>query len=426
MGSLITYLKKAIEANLIYKLDWHTLMFTILGDDDFENEYIIISDKKLYGKIMGEKYLINEDMSRACLVPTDKIKLPKGYISIIKEDIETTIGRLIANVLLIEYPFNGKVEYINKKMSIKELENNIIVPGLKDDPKEGDISIEECKKFANAVTFLKNLARYLNVSARLYTVTPPVGITEFKKKLKREFLEKYGEDAFKDRNVVLEFEDKILEYEKEYIKKDPDGNKFTKIGKVGGVRKKLFGSYGIGESFKPKQEVDYIDWSLSEGYTTDRDDMTVIFNDIRLGSYNRGVQTAKAGVAAKDALRSTNNLKIVNHDCGTKLTQSTLITEDNKEYYISRYMMVNGKTVLITEEIINSKIGKSIELRTPLFCKEELYFCRYCLNENTKDYEQGVAIMATDIGGALLNDSMSAMHKFNTEMVTLSLSDLTT
>ena len=419
------YLKYAFSNNLPLKLDWLYTFLAILVDKDFENDFIIIKDSKLFLKIDGDVKDINHNFNNPIININDTVVV--DYMVNSKEEVKTTYGRLILNYIVLVFPFGDKVPYQNKEFTPKDIENEFIVKLLQTNPTAGEISIAEYIKFVDAVTYVKNINNFLAPAATINTLTAPDGIVSFKKKLREEFVTKYGEEFVKDTAAVLEYEARLTQYEKEYQDTLSTEEKlFLENGKVGRIRKKMYSSYGIPPKFNDAEDIDYIEWSLSDGISKDKKELTLLYNDIRLGSYSRGAMTAKAGVAAKTALRATVNINIVDTDCGVKIGKIVTIVEEDKNLFLNRYIIDNGKTIELTEENISKYLNKNIMIRTPQLCKLEKHFCKYCLNSSSGNFEKGIALNITDVGGTLLNDSMGAMHTATTETVAVELNNLLT
>ena len=122
------------------------------------------------------------------------------------------------------------------------------------------------------------------------------------------------------------------------------------------------------ESFEnTKGNYDFIPKSLAEGW--DLDSFVVLANEIRRGSYDRGIETAKGGVVTKYMLRLFQNSKITAEDCGTNHAITINIDESNYKEFIGRYIFINEKStsmMVLKEENKDQFIGKSVRMRSPM------------------------------------------------------------
>jgi len=255
-------------------------------------------------------------------------------------------------------------------------------------------------------------------------VTMPDGIIKYREEVIKELKKKYGDNALSKLEVAAELETKIKEYLKNNLKDDPYVDKI-KHGKTLGAMKKMYGEYGHGgDFFYDDGKAHVIEKSLEEGWDKDEETITILYNDIRQGSYKRGAETQKGGYTAKQALRATSDLKIIDTDCGSKVTYPFLVTKDNYKKIIGRYIVEQGKLKLLDNENVKNYIGKKVELRSPLYCKATPNFCKVCCGEAMKNYENGISIMVVNMAGIILNTSMKAMHNTSLELVDLDMNDL--
>ena len=425
MDKRVSYLGYAIKNEFPLKFKWMVDMFGIIPDNEYEDEFIYKKQDTIFVK-QDEKLINVYDYPKIPLFNVkDEIKIPKDFLPNIDRDIVTTIGRLIMNYLLLAYNFNHKIPYINRKFSISEIED-IIAKRLTDDVTDPEgIYVKEYIQFVDMVTYIKNFNKINSLSVTDKTLLPPPGIKEYREQLIKEYKKKYGPNVLEKKNVIAEIEKKLEEYEKEYIKNDPAYGKLV-TGKVAGARKKMYVSYGTGMEFTPSNRAKYIERALIEGWDKNPEKLTVLFNDSRLASYNRGKQTQDGGVVAKITLRAVNDIKILDTDCGTNVTEKVLVTKDNYKKLINRFMIIGNTTIEITEDNIKDYMGKYINLRTPMGCKLEHHYCVRCSTSEMKNYENGLSLLVNEVAGAILNESLKAMHKSGIESTKLDINDLVT
>ena len=150
-----------------------------------------------------------------------------------------------------------------------------------------------------------------------------------------------------------------------------------------------------------------------------------MINSSRLASYGRSSEVRDGGTIAKKLLRVSNSISISEDDCNVKYGLNLVITKDNIKYLGKGYMLVNGKSVLVNKEQLNNMLGKSIEIRNPMFCKtKDGNFCKKCIGNFGSTHERGVSIMSSNLGGKILNYSMKKMHSTTTALVTIESGDL--
>lgn len=404
--NLKEYLLKALELNFFKDIKWYFSLFTI-HPEGYEDKYMLIKNNMYYLKVNDESILLsNRSSDDPAISIKDKISLSKNELSNLKEDIETSVGILIANVVRLIIPFNNKVTYINKMFTDKDIEKK-----LPEMLKKGTITINEYLSYTDSASFILPLANIFTYSSTIKTITPPPNMKEEKKKIKEEFNKKYGEKWVKDSARVIEFGNRLKEIDNEYLKDDPSYG-IMLAGKVtNNSRPRLYGSFGMEAGFDTTgKKGTFIENSLSEGYPTDKESLAALFNSARAGSYMRGSETQQGGTLAKDMLRPTSSLRIVDGDCGTKRGRPVTINKETHYRYAGSYILENGKTKII--ENTEAYIGKTVIVRSPQYCIEEGdKFCSYCVNETMYDYKDGLPLLMLDAGGQILNAKMKAMHR---------------
>lgn len=152
-------------------------------------------------------------------------------------------------------------------------------------------------------------------------------------------------------------------------------------------------------------------------------------SEARRGFYYKAAISAKPGYLSRRVTMANAHIVIdENHkDCGTHTYFKITVTPDIAGIINHRYHMVNGRPKLIE----NSKelIGKTINLRSPLYCKSERGICPTCYGDSWKRLRtKNIGILA---GGAVndlaLNAYMKMRHKSSvTEYVPINfVEDLT-
>lgn len=399
------YLDYAIVKGLYRKQLWFFTLFTI--QEEVTNAYLVIKDNKAFAIVEDQLMPIEwYKPFTPILTMSDTVTIePKTFINLDKPT-STTVGRALANKLLYVDPFGTKLGFNNGEVSVGNMEN-IIAKGLSD----RTIRVDEYKMWMRHLSYLSMISAITNISATERNVLPPDGIEKFKAQTAKELTEQYGEDWVRDRSKVVIFENKLKDFDTEFLKGDPSLGTFVS-GKVkNGARTKMYLTFGAEVAFDKKSGAGKLVYnSLLEGYPKDKENLTNMFNTSRSGSFDRGNNTQKGGSAAKEELRSTASIGILEHaDCQAKQGKLTLVGKYNANQLEGRYKLTNGKSEVITDA--NIYIGQVIELRSPQYCKQsETNICGVCAGESLRKYPNGVPIIMTDVSAILLATSMSAMH----------------
>lgn len=411
------YFLSAIKNNLYQEIGW---LFNIFSISDNKPE----KDLKPFDIIRshtGVEFINPNDPSGKTritdAVPNqplfqmkEKIELKKGDLENVYQDIITTYGNVIFNVCTLIYGFKHKVPFVTGLVNIKDIEK-YIVKRLKDTPeddnlrKDNELYCDEYVRFGDGLQYLTELNNMCVWGVTEKTLTPPPNIKEIKKQL----LEKY-KDQLHDPVIIAKIYDELLKVDKEYLKDDP-GNNFLISGKLRNVvRRKLYLIQGAEAGLGNTNELDLVGQSLGEGWEIDK---FATYNNVsRAGSFDRGSETQLGGVSTKEILRATSNIRIVKGDCGTKLGLELKVDKNNYKTLVDLRVIEGLESKLIeNEEQAGTYIGKTIQKRSPQFCKlEKTDFCEYCVGKRLADTETGASMAATELGGVFLGIFMSSMH----------------
>ena len=78
--------------------------------------------------------------------------------------------------------------------------------------------------------------------------------------------------------------------------------------------------------------------------------------------------------------------------------------------YKYRYIVDNGKLILLTEDNIKKYAGQEVNLRSPLFCKGK-HICSKCAGELFYKIDiKNAGLLTSAFSGSLMNKSMKSMH----------------
>jgi hypothetical protein len=419
------------------------------------SEYIAISiknkwlaDKAWYYSVFAEitsgtKYVKLTDVGPTPIVNDTSVKLESNFISdtvldpetlitidagLINNDkkVETTIGEVIVNYVLLYIPFKNKIPYVTKTdgfLDIKSIYEGTIIPRLT----TGDITSDEFDSFGINATFLRSLANLFVISSTEKAIVPPKGIIEYKKKLIKEYKAKYGEDVFKDKVNIANLEKDIVAFIKEYLKDDPSYGISLTNKIISNSLKKRWGVFGHEDGILESDEGLLIENSLMEGQPKSKDQIVAAYNSARTASYFRGKETQIAGVVSDTFTNAFTGLKTVNKDCGLKYGYNLPITIHNYISLIGRQILIKGKWHTIKNDIeAETYVGKNVELRITTFCKNSLKgtYCEACSGVLMSSNPNKIFLAALDMGKGAMTSKLKKMHVSGLSSIKLSLDDL--
>lgn len=436
MLTKLDYLKVAISVNKIEDKTWYYSCFGIPLLKENSNwqesakQFDIVTkmdglyyvDTDIEGKFILEKitdYIKDEPLFRF----KDLITIDPSWGPFVTTKLETKIGNLIINSLIIYPSLKNKLGYINGAIKISDIEKMLAERVVNDaDAKETDISVSEMIMCFDRFSFLNNLANIINLSATKKAITPPPNINKIKADMMKEY-----DGQLHDPVKLVEFEQKLIAIDNEYLADDPAAkNIFNNKSKT--ARKKMFLIYGDTMDFEKSTNAKTISRSLQEGLSTSPEDFPKYMNDLRVGSFARGGSTQLGGYTYKILQRSLSSLYISPIECNTKRGLKRTITPYNVTKLLNRYVAIGGKWTLI-ESIEEAKklMNKEVMVRSSMFCTSpKNTICYKCMNEMYKDIPTGVTNIASELSGTILGMFMKLTHGKINESTTINMKDLIT
>lgn len=351
----------------------------------------------------------------------DRISLKAGDVSNLETDIETTLGNLLFNVICLVNSFDKKIPYINRNVSVGEIED-LIAKNLFDTPpkdSERDISkiyVDEYLKFVNAVFYLTNFSQLCVWGATEKVLTPPPGIVEFKNKLLKQY-----EGQLHDSSVLAKIDDELIKFDAEYLKGDPGENFLISAKSRKIVRKRKYLMYGGEAGLDESSRIDPVTNSLDQGW--DLEKFPTMNNALRAGTFNRGAQTELGGESVKWLLRASSNIVVASDDCGTKLGRPFTVSKQNHKKLIDFTALINNESIFVKdEEQAASYIGTTLMVRSPMYCKmDKTDFCKLCVGRKLSENPTGLSLTISEYGSAFLTLFMKAMHGKSLDTVKLNV-----
>lgn len=345
----------------------------------------------------------------------DKITITPEMVVNAQGPTETDIGKLLANYILLIYPFGSRIPYMNEQISGKKLAD-FFAKTIEDDPYE-DGQFVEPEEGTNRI-FIKDFLKYYEAYVYFWNFTQLFvpGDTERSlqthpdmEKRKKELFEQY-KDQLHDPVILTKIEEELMKLDREWLAGDSSLGLWVKDKDHKVVRKKLFMTVGNVTGFSDSNEANPIENSLDEGW--DLSKFSDYNDDLRVGSYDRGRQTALGGEFVKWLIRISSNIKITQDDCGTTLGRRVVLTEQNIGKYIGfDYVTRSGKPAVLTEELARKFIGRRIIIRSPAYCTlSHNEYCSTCVGPNLREHKAGVSTALTKMGDMLMYIFMQSMH----------------
>ncbi len=151
---------------------------------------------------------------------------------------------------------------------------------------------------------------------------------------------------------------------------------------------------------------------ISEGFTKQEYFDSVA--EARRGFYYKASLTAIPGYLARKLTMSSTNITLADVDCKTRQYYELYVTKENVNSITGRYIYEDGKLVLTDNENLKKYIGKSVKLRSPLYCQaKKNQICPICFGKLAEKLDtKQIGIMAAGVINLItLNALMKMRHK---------------
>lgn len=411
------YLRFALKHNAFIYKHWHLSVFGIFTPQPREDMYVgmlVEYDDDIYyideqgsrqGPVLGFKN------DQPLFTPNDIVTLSKGDLANVTVSIESTVGRTLANAMLLAYPFQDTFDFINEEVKAGKIGDQIAI-ALKDDV----ITAEQVSVYFKQLYFMSSLTSLWVPSASEKSITTSPAIVK-----RRDQLLKQHKDELDNPAVIAKIEKELIDMDREYIKDDPSAGFYKSAKAFNVTRKQAYIMHGGEASFEDPSKIEVIPRSLQDGWNVD--DLPALINSLRDGSYARSTQTALGGEAVKTITRVFQNSFISQDDCKDKVGMPMIITELNYRSFIGRHL-VSSPDKSLTEAELKNSIGKTLVLRSPMSCKVPFTdYCKVCMGDAIADNDKALSLLASATGSAFLSLFLKRFHASNIETEVLQGTD---
>lgn len=336
----------------------------------------------------------------------DEFSLKKGeYFN--TEDIKrTNVGLFLFNKFVIEDLLEHVLGYWNIPISdnvLGDMEDKINKALFED-----KIKPEDFAEYEDRLQWVLALHTMVAGSFTRNTIRPLPQIVKKRDKLFAE-----NKEALENGDAVtaLKIEDELIKDAKELLKGDPGLDLYNSgaRGSFGNNYKNI--AIMKGPIFDPiSGKYKNVRTNFSEGIT--KEDIPEFASMVVMGAYPKAVGTQVGGYTVKRFYAAFQNITMDEKgtDCHSKGTLTITVNKDNKEDCMFRYIMEGKKVVRLDESNIGKYMGKTVQLRSPMFCTQT-QLCNTCFGD--KPYMVGiknVGLTAGKIGSNFVNLSMKSFH----------------
>ena len=359
--------------------------------------------------------------------PDDIITIGPEQSKFVKPKTLTTLGIFIANKFILEDL--GIFGYVNKPITGKL--NGAIEGAMSKALMSGDITREQYGQYIDRTQWLYGgpLAFIINTSLSETLLSLPPAAKKLREKLLTE-----NKDAIaaNDPQAAVHIERAVVNAALEEMRKSGDPSMALFDSGCGidpyNQYKTIMVMKGAVQDNTGESPTGYKVITSNYDSGISKEDMPKIADTVVSSAYSSGVFTQDSGTNGKKYNALFQRVRIENRgsDCGTKDCLDIMITKDNAEDYIWRYIMVNGKPLMLTPENIKQYIDKNVKLRSPVHCKaKDPEYCSVCVGD--RPYRIGIrniGFTMMTISGATLNASLKKKHDISIKLRTITVDDV--
>lgn len=359
--------------------------------------------------------------------PDDIITIGPEQSKFVKPKTVTTLGIFIANKFILEDL--GIFGYVNKPITGKL--NGAIDGAMSKALMSGDITREQYGQYIDRTQWLYGgpLAFIINTSLSETLLSLPPAAKKLREKLLAE-----NKDAIaaNDPQAAVHIERAVVNAALEEMRKSGDPSMALFDSGCGidpyNQYKTIMVMKGAVQDNTGESPTGYKVITSNYDSGISKEDMPKIADTVVSSAYSSGVFTQDSGTNGKKYNALFQRVRIENRgsDCGTKDCLDIMITKDNAEDYIWRYIMVNGKPLMLTPENIKQYIDKNVKLRSSVHCKaKDPEYCSVCVGD--RPYRIGIrniGFTMMTISGATLNASLKKKHDISIKLRTITVDDV--
>lgn len=347
---------------------------------------------------------------------------------LVKSDTETTLGRYIFNRVMVErLGFQTFIPYVNEVLVAGKMKkiDGMVSNALKDD-------IIDTKKMIEYIDvrdwFGLTMHSVVTTSFTPNTVKVPKEVKALRKKLFKE--NRAAIDAG-DVKVMDKIAKELLDANIKAIGDDLGMDLYLSgaRGSVGNHMKNMMLTRGAVLNAEGKYDI--VEGGMFDGLQIK--DIPANGNSIVQGAYSKSVNPQVSGYLLKQMVQANQAqfLADENTDCGSiKYIEVELV--DGKTVkasdFLYRYIIEGGKLVLLTPENIDKYKGKTVKMRSVMYCtgiKNQNCMCSKCAGEfYYKLKTKNIGILSGKLGGTMSNVNMQKFHSNNVELIKIDVDDM--
>lgn len=430
----VEYLFKAFRNKAYTKKHFLLSISSILADTNANNGILSKIPFAMYRDSKNEQYFFHDENGEKVILdepysPTkplfnknEKFTVDPSSHPCIKDEMITTYGIFLVNIICLYHAIGDDFDYINSYMdagTIKKIIANRMVDNLKEGEElpPGKSTVDQCLRITEQFDYLSGLNMVFVKASSVDMLTVHPDVIALRDKLLDE-LEEQG--LLGDPTAVESAIKKVTELDTHIQLTGPSKDFYTDIEKfINNSRKKMFVIFEMIPDWNTGKYT-LLRNSLNEGWEGDK--FPQYINTAISASYDRGTGTGEGGAEVKAAIKLTNRIIRDMMDCGTTRTESVILNKYNIKGWEGSYRVTpNGELAVVTSED-KDLFGTTVQMRVPYCCKNpDGNLCLTCVGHALGDNPKMVSPETVYIFTGLMIGRMKSMHVSKLKTVKISL-----
>ena len=316
-----------------------------------------------------------------------------------EKTLVTTVGRYVFNLFVLEYDLLKLVGYQNYSMTGDGLSD---LTGLLDRLLLTDvIDGKRYANYLNKLDFMYPLVKFISPSLTLDLIKPTPKANALKEELLKD---PKNVKAINDNDIAVmgKIEKQVLDVGVQEAKDIPDFEIYQSgaTGKINNSYKNTSYFRGAIRNVADNDKYFVSTSSLLEGIKPEEMDK---YAEIAVqAASSRAIDTRQGGYEYKKIASALQGVvaDVKGSDCGTKRTKELKVDGATKKIILYRYIVENGKLVQLNPENINNYVGKTVHMRSPMYCTGNKY-CNICSGDLFYNMDlDNIGLIANRIGTA--------------------------
>lgn len=360
------------------------------------------------------------DVTPPKFVQNEKVFLKAGEYTNTKDE-NTNVGIILFNKLLLEGRFEKIIpggffnEVINKKQFNKLM--TYISTAL---------NKKEIELYPTVVDFLRDYEFYGLKASTIFSPSYTMNITKPNAEIMAEKEELIKNSKLETVQDMSQLEDKLVASARKLLKDDPGMTLFDSGSRGSFENDYKTMAIAVGPVENPvTNKFDFVKSNYMDGLQ--KEDLVAAGNIVVTSEYPKAVGTQVGGYLTKQFYAVYQSIVVdePGTDCGTNECLDVYVDDFNAD--LITYQNIKsptGKLITLTEDNIVSYMGKTVKLRSPMFCTTDK-ICSVCAGKRFGNMDiVNAGLISGKISNNLMNKRMKKRHNMKVALDDVDINNL--